>query len=97
MRTADDKANLARTVLALLSARKAQPRAGADHVMILVPVKNLSGAKQRLASLLDQTTRTELAQAMLLDVMETLAAWVGRPRSCAGHQRPVRLRFGPAL
>jgi 2-phospho-L-lactate guanylyltransferase len=40
--------------------------------MILVPVKNLSGAKQRLAALFDQPTRTELAQAMLLDVFETL-------------------------
>ena len=47
--------------------------------MILVPVKNLSGAKQRLASLLDQATRTELAQTMLLDVLETLASWAGRP------------------
>jgi 2-phospho-L-lactate guanylyltransferase len=47
--------------------------------MILVPVKNLSGAKQRLASLLDQATRTELAQTMLLDVLETLALWAGRP------------------
>jgi 2-phospho-L-lactate/phosphoenolpyruvate guanylyltransferase len=47
--------------------------------MILIPVKNLSSAKQRLASLLDQATRTELAQAMLLDVAETLASWVGRP------------------
>jgi len=48
--------------------------------MILVPVKNLSGAKQRLASLLGQSTRTELAQTMLLDVTETLASWVGRPQ-----------------
>jgi 2-phospho-L-lactate/phosphoenolpyruvate guanylyltransferase len=47
--------------------------------MILVPVKNLSGAKQRLASLLDQATRTELAQTMLVDVLETLASWAGRP------------------
>jgi 2-phospho-L-lactate guanylyltransferase len=43
--------------------------------VILVPVKNLSGAKQRLASLLDQKLRTELAQAMLHDVLSTLAAW----------------------
>ncbi len=43
--------------------------------MILVPVKNLSGAKQRLASLLDQKLRTELAQAMLHDVLSALAAW----------------------
>jgi 2-phospho-L-lactate guanylyltransferase len=47
--------------------------------MILIPVKNLSGAKQRLASLLDQATRTELAQTMLLDVLETLASWAHRP------------------
>lgn len=43
--------------------------------MILVPVKNLSGAKQRLASLLDQPSRTTLAQAMLHDLLSTLAAW----------------------
>jgi 2-phospho-L-lactate guanylyltransferase len=47
--------------------------------VILVPVKNLSGAKQRLAALLDQTLRTELAQAMLHDVLSTLAAWTTRP------------------
>ena len=48
--------------------------------MILVPVKNLSNAKQRLAAVLDQPSRTELAQAMLLDVLETLANWSGRPK-----------------
>jgi len=47
--------------------------------MILIPVKNLSNAKQRLASVLDQSSRTELAQAMLLDVLETLGAWRDRP------------------
>jgi 2-phospho-L-lactate/phosphoenolpyruvate guanylyltransferase len=47
--------------------------------MILVPVKNLSSAKQRLASLFDQSTRTELAQAMLFDVLETLGMWTLRP------------------
>ncbi|HTA22457.1 MAG TPA: 2-phospho-L-lactate guanylyltransferase [Terriglobales bacterium] len=47
--------------------------------MILVPVKNLSSAKQRLASLLDQAARTELARTMLLDVLETLASWACRP------------------
>ena len=50
--------------------------------MILVPVKNLSGAKQRLAAVLDQPARTELAQAMLYDVVATLAAWTRRP-ACA--------------
>jgi 2-phospho-L-lactate guanylyltransferase len=38
--------------------------------MILIPVKNLTGAKQRLASILNQPTRTELAQAMLFDVLD---------------------------
>jgi 2-phospho-L-lactate guanylyltransferase len=47
--------------------------------MILVPVKSLAHAKQRLASLLDQPTRTKLAQAMLFDVLETLRAWINRP------------------
>lgn len=47
--------------------------------MILVPVKNLSAAKQRLASVLSQTARTELAQAMLCDVLEVLEKWKGRP------------------
>ena len=50
--------------------------------MILIPVKNLSAAKQRLAAVLDQAARTELAQAMLYDVVTTLAAWSRRP-ACA--------------
>jgi 2-phospho-L-lactate guanylyltransferase len=41
--------------------------------MILIPVKNLSTAKQRLASVLDQPTRRELAHAMLLDVLHAVA------------------------
>lgn len=44
--------------------------------MILLPVKNLAQAKQRLAAVLDQPARTELAQAMLTDVVETIAAYV---------------------
>jgi 2-phospho-L-lactate guanylyltransferase len=47
--------------------------------MILIPIKNLSGAKQRLATVLDQPARTELAQAMLFDVLEAVAAWKNRP------------------
>jgi len=47
--------------------------------MILVPVKNLANAKQRLAAVIDQASRTELAQAMLLDVLEALAGWPERP------------------
>ena len=47
--------------------------------MILIPVKNLSSAKQRLASMFDQPARTELAQAMLHDVVAAVAAWRSRP------------------
>jgi 2-phospho-L-lactate guanylyltransferase len=50
--------------------------------VILVPVKNLSAAKQRLAAVLDQPARTELAQTMLHDVVAALAAWLRRP-ACA--------------
>ena len=41
--------------------------------MILVPVKILANAKQRLAHVLDQAKRTELAHAMLEDVLGALA------------------------
>jgi 2-phospho-L-lactate guanylyltransferase len=41
--------------------------------MILIPVKNLQHAKQRLAAVLDQRSRTELAQAMIHDVLEAVA------------------------
>lgn len=47
--------------------------------MILVPVKHLSNAKQRLASILSQADRTELAQTMLLDVIEALNGWQNCP------------------
>jgi 2-phospho-L-lactate guanylyltransferase len=50
--------------------------------VILIPVKNLSAAKQRLAAILDQPARTELAQTMLLDVVTALAGWTRRP-TCA--------------
>ena len=45
--------------------------------MILLPVKNLANAKQRLASVLEQQARTELAQAMLSDVVAAIAAYAG--------------------
>lgn len=41
--------------------------------MILIPVKNLANAKQRLASVLEQRSRTELAEAMLCDVLQAVA------------------------
>jgi 2-phospho-L-lactate guanylyltransferase len=47
--------------------------------MILIPIKNLGSAKQRLASVLDQSARTELAQTMLLDELEAIASWASRP------------------
>jgi 2-phospho-L-lactate guanylyltransferase len=50
--------------------------------VILIPVKNLSAAKQRLSAVLDQPARTELAQAMLHDVVAAIAAWRHRP-ACA--------------
>lgn len=48
--------------------------------MILIPIKDTSGAKQRLASILDQPARTRLAQAMLHDVLTTLHKWKNCPR-----------------
>ncbi len=50
--------------------------------MILIPVKNLANAKQRLAAVLDQRSRIELAQAMLQDVAAAVASWRRRP-ACA--------------
>ena len=47
--------------------------------MILIPVKNLAFAKQRLATWLDQHARTELAQAMLHDVLAAVHGWRNRP------------------
>jgi 2-phospho-L-lactate guanylyltransferase len=47
--------------------------------VILVPIKNTSCAKQRLASILDQDSRTRLAQAMLHDVLSALHQWKDRP------------------
>lgn len=47
--------------------------------MILVPIKNTASAKQRLASVLDQPSRTQLAQAMLYDVLSALYRWDNPP------------------
>jgi len=47
--------------------------------MILVPVKNLTQAKQRLSAVLSPEERLALAQAMCEDVLETLARWQKRP------------------
>jgi len=47
--------------------------------MILVPVKNLADAKQRLTSILSPDERFALAQAMCEDVLEALTRWTNRP------------------
>jgi 2-phospho-L-lactate guanylyltransferase len=47
--------------------------------VILVPIKDTSSAKQRLASILDQPSRTQLAQAMLQDVLTALHQWANCP------------------
>jgi len=46
--------------------------------MILVPIKNLSSAKQRLSPVLNPGERFALAQAMCEDVLQALADWPNR-------------------
>lgn len=66
--------------------------------MILIPVKNLKDAKQRLASVLSQPERTELARAMLQDVTEALASWDKRPEvaivSCDSFALSLACKYG---
>ena len=47
--------------------------------MILVPIKDLAAAKQRLSSILSPEERVALAQAMCEDVLRTLRRWQGQP------------------
>lgn len=47
--------------------------------MVLVPVKDFTHAKQRLASVLDASERRELSRAMLEDVLQALRSWSRRP------------------
>jgi 2-phospho-L-lactate guanylyltransferase len=47
--------------------------------MILVPIKKLAGAKQRLSSILSPEERFALARAMCEDVLQALAHWQNRP------------------
>jgi 2-phospho-L-lactate/phosphoenolpyruvate guanylyltransferase len=61
--------------------------------MILVPVKDLKNAKQRLAAILDQAARTQLAQAMLEDVLEALASWSARPGVALVTRDPFGLQL----
>jgi len=62
--------------------------------VILVPIKNTSGAKQRLASILDQPARTQLAQAMLHDVLAALHAWNDRPKVGIVTSDPYAVKLG---
>ena len=61
--------------------------------MILVPVKNLNGAKQRLASLLTQQQRTLLARAMVKDVCHALSEVPSHPAVAlvTGDEYAIRL------
>jgi len=59
--------------------------------MILVPVKDLKNAKQRLAPVAGQAARTALAQAMLEDVAEALAGWNNRPEVALVTRDPFAL------
>lgn len=61
--------------------------------VILIPVKNLSSAKQRLAAVLDQLARTELAQAMLHDVLTALHDWENRPQVAVVSSDPYAVRL----
>ena len=46
--------------------------------ILLIPFKSLATAKQRLAAVLDQARRSQLAEAMLRDVMSAAAGATGR-------------------
>jgi 2-phospho-L-lactate guanylyltransferase len=48
--------------------------------VILVPIKDTATAKQRLAAVLDQSLRTQLAESMLHDVLSTLHNWKACPK-----------------
>ena len=56
-------------------------------IWAVVPVKDLDGAKQRLAGLLPPTQRRALAAAMLEDVLAALVAGAGPRRHPGRHAR----------
>jgi 2-phospho-L-lactate guanylyltransferase len=66
--------------------------------MILVPIKNLADAKQRLSSVLSPEERLALAQAMCEDVLQTLARWQNRSAVAVVSSDPfaceLAARFG---
>jgi len=61
--------------------------------VILIPIKNTASAKQRLASVLDQTARTQLAQAMLHDVLSALHEWKDRPEVAVVSSDPYAVKL----
>jgi 2-phospho-L-lactate/phosphoenolpyruvate guanylyltransferase len=65
--------------------------------MILVPVKNLADAKQRLSPVLSPDQRFALARAMCEDVLQALARWQNRPAVAVvtsdSFARDLALRF----
>jgi 2-phospho-L-lactate/phosphoenolpyruvate guanylyltransferase len=61
--------------------------------VILVPVKNLTSAKQRMAAVLDQPSRTALAQAMLHDVLTALHNWKNHPRVAVVTSDPYAIKL----
>jgi len=65
--------------------------------MILVPVKKLSDAKERLSSILTPEERFALAQAMCEDVLQALAHWQNRPEVAVvtsdAFARDLAMRF----
>jgi len=61
--------------------------------VILVPIKNTSAAKQRLAAVLDQPSRTALAQAMIHDVLTALHKWKDRPEVAIVTSDPYAVKL----
>jgi 2-phospho-L-lactate/phosphoenolpyruvate guanylyltransferase len=61
--------------------------------VILVPVKNLDAAKQRLAAVLTREQRTELARAMLKDVCHAIAEVPARPQVALVTSDPYASRL----
>jgi len=62
--------------------------------VILIPVKNTASAKQRLAAVLDQPSRTALAQAMLHDVLTALHEWKTCPQVAVVTSDPYAVKLG---
>ena len=66
--------------------------------MILIPIKNLANAKQRLSPVLTNDERQELARAMCADVLSTVAAWQFRSEVAVVTSDPFAValaeRFG---